>query len=444
MSPSHGYVDDRDDVGPLSPDNKRRRFNADHAPPVSRTMPPRYGTIPPGGHVGPGTPFPFGQAQTPHPYPPAIAHVRRESLPGLRGMVSPAGPMAPPPRPGMGYQQHRVSQGHIPHDRSLTLPPLQIGSISGPSGAAAIPGSGKTVEEQIMTMPFRYKVRVLGQVAPPALNGGDNHRGPLIAIEGDNAEAVAELGKWIYDELRKGDDLAVGMFESPDMSSKGDKKPIVQYHRLVSEWLYKSDDILASIKRKQAAEPVDSTMSDTSPTKGTTQASRKIDEKYDDSDGSSGGSKAQNHVEQVIDSETMDVDKTPTAAKPTSSASFITSAKPIGIVANYSLHASNVFACRIPIGPLDQYSPSDYWHWTATQWRGVIGPDLTIFVRDAAVGETGLTTVEMMEEGNLVVVRRTRSEVEKGLEIEARTLRRLGFEVSEWVRAFGSEKRGSG
>ncbi|KAK4548050.1 hypothetical protein LTR36_010770 [Oleoguttula mirabilis] len=451
MSPGHnGYVDDRDDIGPLSPDNKRRRFNGDHGPPVSRAMPPRYGTIPPNGPFGPGTPFPFGQGPPPHPYPPAMGHARRESLPGLRGMVSPAGPMAPPPRPGMGYQQHRMSQGHIPHDRSLTLPPLQTGSISGPSGAAATAGSGKTVEEQIMNMPFRYKVRVLGQVAPPALNSRAAPRGPLIAIEGDNADAVAELGKWLYEELRRGSDLAVGLIDSPDVSSNSGKKPIVQYHLLATDWLSESDNVLASIKYKAAAEPVDAAMSDVSPTKEPAQSVRKLDEDYDDSDSSTKGeAETQKGVGKVdeqpqpADSEKMEVDKTPTTAKPTSSASFVNSAKPVGIIANYSLHASNVFACRIPIGPLDQYSPSDHWQWTATQWRGVIGPDLTIFVRDAVVGETGKATVEMMEEGNLFVVKRTRSEADKGLELEPSALRRLGFEVSEWVRAFGSEKRGS-
>ncbi|KAK5120262.1 hypothetical protein LTR85_006468 [Meristemomyces frigidus] len=447
MSPSHnGYVDDRDDIGPLSPDNKRRRFNGDHAPPVSRAMPPRYSTIPPGGPVGPGTPFQFGQAPPQHAYQPAMGHGRRESLPGLRGMVSPAGPMAPPPRPGMGYQQHRMSQGHISHDRSLTLPPLQTGSVSGASGAAATAGSGKTVEEQIMNMPFRYKIRVLGQVAPPAMNSGDASRGPLIAVEGDNADAVADLGKWLYEELRKGDDLAVGLIDSPDLSGNGDRKPIVQYHLLATDWLSKSDDIVDSIQRKPAAEPVDSAMSDVSPIKEPAQSQRNIDENYDDSDGSArGDTETQKSVAKITEPdashrEKMEVDNTPVTAKLISSASFTNSAKPVGIVANYSLHASNIFACRIPIGPLDQYSPSDHWQWTATQWRGVVGPDLTIFLRDAVVGETGKATVEMMEEGNLFVVKRTRSEPDKGLELEASALRRLGFEVSEWFRAFGSEK----
>lgn len=448
MSPNHSaYPDDRDEVGPLSPDNKRRKYNGDHGAPVHRAMPPRYGGPQQGPMVGPGTPFPFGQAPPPHPYPPAVAHVRRESLPGLRGVMSPPGPMAPPPRPGMGYQQHRMSQGHIAADRSLTLPPLQTGSISGPSGGAAV--AGMSAQEQIMSMPFRYKVRVLGQVAPPAASK-DASRGPLIAIEGDNADAVAELGKWLSDELKKGSDLAVNAFDSPKVSDNGQKKPMVQYHLLATEWLMKSEEIVASITYKPTSTPVDLSMTDASPVKEPAQSARDIDENYDDSDTSTkeSGKKPEevdkpNGGESSSEAENMDVDKTPTALKPMLPQFATSGQKPVGIIANYSLHASNVFACRIPIGPHDSYSASDHWQWTATQWRGIVGPDLTIFVRDAVVGDTGKSTVEILEEGNLFVVKRTKGDGDKGHELEPTALRRLGFEVGERVRAFGPLKRGS-
>ncbi|KAH9826946.1 high-mobility group non-histone chromatin protein [Teratosphaeria destructans] len=434
MSPRHsGHYDERDDVGPLSPGAKRRRVNGDRPQPLAHPVPPRYGAGPQTGPVGPGTPFPFGPAPSSHPYPPAI--VRRESLPGLRGMVSPPGPMAPPPRPGPGYQQHRMSQGHLQHDRSLTLPPLQTGSVSGPSGAAAIAGSGKTAEEQIMSMAFQYKVKVLGQVAPPAPKDG-TPRGPLVAIEGDSAAAVAGLGKWLHDELRKGDDLSVRLFDGPDVSANSEDKPMRQCHLLAAEWLAKSDEIVSAISYKPVDTPTDTTMSDSLLTKEPAQSHRDIDENYDDGeDGSNKDIKtsephAPPRPPKTPTIDRMDLDKT----------SFTPHTKPVGIIANFSLHASNVFACRIPIGPHDPYSPSDHWQWTATQWRGVIGPDLTIFVRDAAVGETGKPTVEMSAEGTLFVVKRVSGE---GGELEASTLRRLGFEVSEWVRAFGTEKRGS-
>lgn len=432
--PTHnGHYDERDDVGPLSPEMKRRKYS-DHPSSGPRTISTRY--VPaPGPPAGPGTPFPFSQANQSHPYPPAVAHARRESLPGIMGVVaSPPGPMPPPPRPGMGYQQHRMSQGHIGPDRSLVLPPLQTGSISSASGAAAV--AGKTAEEHIMSMNFRYKIKVLGQVAPPAPRRSVP-RGPLIVVEGDNADAVAELGKWLSNELKKGDDLSVTMFDSPDLSAHRNKKPMVQYHLLATEWLTKTDEIVDALAYNPDNTPTDSAMSDRSPAREQAMSSRDIDENYDDSPKdqsrrSSGSGKAQNQ-------ESMDIDQTPTTAKPP--ARVLGSTKPVGLIANYSLHASNVFACRIPIGSDDPYSPGDHWQWTATQWRKVVGPDLTIFLRDAVVGETGKATVEILEEGNLFIVKRTKTSDGKALELDSSALRRLGFEVGEWVRAFGAEKR---
>ena len=130
----------------------------------------------------------------------------------------------------------------------------------------------------------------------------------------------------------------------------------------------------------------------------------------------------------------MDIDKTSTPAP---------AGKPVTVIPNYSLYTSNLFACRIPIGPNDPYSPNDHWQWTATQWRGIIGPDLTIYVRDTPATESATQSVEITApEGRpdvgLIIVRRAKADTdgEQGADIEASVLRRLGFEVSEWVRAF--------
>ncbi|EMC95394.1 hypothetical protein BAUCODRAFT_72427 [Baudoinia panamericana UAMH 10762] len=451
MSPTHnGRHEDRDDLGPLNSDVKRRRYNGEHPQSVTRVIPPRYGLPPPPPSihpVGPGTPFPFRPAGVPpHPFASPTTHVHRESLPGLRGVVNVPGPMAAPPRPGIGYQQHRMSQGLVGPDRSLTLPPLQTGSITGASGAAN-DNLEKTAEEQIMAMSFRYKVKVLSQVAPPAPVNGTS-RGALIAVEGDDRQAVAELGKWLHEELKKGVDLAVTLFDSPDISADDrEKEPMRQCHLLAAAWLLKSDDILAAISHKSPAALTDSVMQDVTAAADQATVVHKLFEYRDDSEEVVG--KAVNEEagdsdkEQSAPDELMDVGKTPMTSKPATvnmAADPNVPAKLVGLVANYSLHASNVLACRIPIGPHDPYSPSDHWQWTATQWRGIIGPDLTIYLRDAVVGDNGKATVEILEEGNLFVAKRTHLEGGKGLELEASVLRRLGFEVGEWVRGFGAAK----
>ncbi|KAI7597939.1 hypothetical protein KC346_g14459, partial [Hortaea werneckii] len=570
--PQPGYPDERDDIGPLSPETKRRRFIGEHVS-IGRNIPPRFASAP---LVQPGTPYPFShhQQQPPHPPLPSLPPhhhpyqpqphqppltTRRESLPGLHGIgvSSPsasgnagnnAGPMAPPPPPrppGMGYQQHRLSQGHLPHDhRSLTLPPLQTSgnpvvggggnrsSVSGPSGSFASGGVGggsttataagmvrrsvssanrdpapsslsaatsssttaaaaaaKLVEDVILRgMDFRYKIGILAKVAPPAgfpappsrsplpasassasasaKDGGESKneglvaRGPLIAIEGDDAEAVRELGRWLSRELgKKGggaaeEELEVRLVEGPlDEGREGveegkggkidkkKKKAIIEYHLLITEWLAKSDEIVESLRYRRATpataataapdvaaeeggEDADKTMSEAPPTvQEKAKSERKLEEDYDDSDGSASKDESMashsaqapvnrtpnpsgeepaistsprpdnksSQGEEAEEEQSMQIDPPPPTTSSSSPPTTTTNnnnnpptAKPIILLPNFSLHTSTAFALRIPIDANSQYSAPDHWQWAATQWRGVVGPDLTIYVRDSS------------------------------------------------------------
>jgi hypothetical protein len=468
MSPAqHKHMEVHDDLGPLSPDMKRRRYNGDqHQVTLTRPMAPRYvAAPPPGTPSGPGTPFPFASAP-PHPYPPA-AGARRESLPGLRGVVSPAVSMAPPPRPGPGYQQHRLSQGHGgPHDRSLTLPPLQTGNVGGVAGAVAAATPGKSVKEQIMSLDFWYKVKVLSQVAPPAPVQKSAPRGPLIAVEGDNPAAVRLLGDWLSETLGKDDELNVKQMAGPVASSDGNKKQVMaRYHRLAADWLLKSDDISESLQVKPVAPEAPVVAEGSKSTVVPPSSGRDIDENYDDDDDSdqplsklskqpgrvvaraddakpSSSKNAEHHGGEKMDIDSVPKPSSPPSSKdapPSNEGPSSSSGKPVRIIANYSLYASNFFACHIPIEAHARYSPKDHWEWTATQWRSIISPDLTIYVRDfgatSAGGDSG-KAVEFMDGGNLFVVKKS-GRGEGGEGVEPATLRRLGFEVSEWVRGFG-------
>ncbi|KAI6903051.1 hypothetical protein KC355_g19317, partial [Hortaea werneckii] len=424
----------------------------------------------------------------------------------------------------MGYQQHRLSQGHLPQDhRSLTLPPLQTSgnvgarnSIAGLSSASSVvvgAGSGmaanstaaavrrsvsgnrdpssssslsagflsaKMIEDVIRGMDFRYKIGILAKVAPPAAfpaphsaSAKDKEgrkmeglaaRGPLIAIEGDDAEAVRELGRWLSRELgKKGgggggsaeEDLEVRLVEGPldEGSREGDdeggkiggekrKKPIIEYHLLITEWLAKSDEIVESLRyqraipanvalaastgaAEQGGEDADKTMSeDPSAVQEKAKSERKLEEDYDDSDGSASKDEnipshsAQDPVnkppnpsgeeptsstspptdkpshDEEGEGESMQIDPPPLPPAPTSSSSSSptnnnhNTSKPVILLPNFSLHTSTAFALRIPIDPNSQYSAPDHWQWAATQWRGVVGPDLTIYVRDSSSGSS--------------------------------------------------------
>lgn len=301
-----------------------------------------------------------------------------------------------------------------------------------------------------MNMEFWHKVRVLHQVAPPTPVRRAALRGPFVAIEGDNLESVKELGIWLSDTLRKGDDLEVKLLEGPTMTADGGKQKIMaQYHRLAAEWLDKSGDIIESlaIKGTVSADTVmlDAAAPAPAPAPRSANQSREVDERYEDSDSSS--SKAakdatsngdENGRAISDDSSRMSLDAASKSSSLSSRGGSQTSAKPVSIIANYSLHASNFFACHIPITSHDPYSPIDHWTWTATQWRGIISPDLTIYVRDAASSDSGKSNVEIMADGNLFAVKRAKAEGKDTMEIEPSVLRRLGFEVGEWVQAFGA------
>ncbi|KAK3392351.1 hypothetical protein B0T20DRAFT_487970 [Sordaria brevicollis] len=133
----------------------------------------------------------------------------------------------------------------------------------------------------------------------------------------------------------------------------------------------------------------------------------------------------------------------------------------------YSLTYSDRFACSIPIA--DAYAPVDHWQWMATLWRGIVGPDLTVYVQPVTEqemalegggrgGMRGQAEVEVEVKGERLVAVRVvvpsgrsrqgggqggfegRDEVKLGEEAE----RKLAFLVGEWVRAgqFGVQGRG--
>ncbi|THW72709.1 hypothetical protein D6C84_08435 [Aureobasidium pullulans] len=412
----------------LSPDSKRRRFESPQGTYVmsTRTTPPRH-------NAGPGTPFPFGpqgqpamqqgqQMGPPHQFqpPPGAQHLRRESLPRpadlLRGSVPPnMNMMGPPPRPGPGYSQHRASQGQRPGgpELSLTLPPLQAGNMSGPptstrSGPSQPPSGNRgsdskepdrrSVGEIIMSMSFMAKIQILGRVAPPFPANDNKSRGTIIAIEGDDPEAARNVTDWLEEFLGREGDMVVKVVDGPKLPEGNDGQE-VQFQELlrtVGEWHEKSKKIEELVRGNTERKDSDTSLL------------------------SSSGP----------DSEAMEVDS-----------SHASGGKLVILLRTYTVTASNVFASRVAIR--DAYKAADHWQWTATLWRGIVGPDMTVYVKEADKAEDGgKGGVEIKEENRIMAVRRFKgSEENGGVEgIEAGTLRRLGFEVGEWVRSGGGKK----
>jgi hypothetical protein len=102
----------------------------------------------------------------------------------------------------------------------------------------------------------------------------------------------------------------------------------------------------------------------------------------------------------------------------------------------FSLTISDRYACSIPIA--DHYAPIDHWHWTATLWRGIVGPDLLIYVKPCAQDEVNRFGGVEFWSSYVMIVR-----IVVGSLLDEKTERRVSFEVLEWIRG-GSFKEGFG
>jgi len=108
---------------------------------------------------------------------------------------------------------------------------------------------------------------------------------------------------------------------------------------------------------------------------------------------------------------------------------------PLLVIPHYTLHTSNVWASALPIN--DTYSPADHWQWVATLWRGIVGPDFTVYVRSsedppdtAAPPGFSRPAVEIREDLGTFIVK-------GGGKVEEGSVRRVAFELGEWARPGG-------
>lgn len=304
-----------------------------------------------------------------------------------------------------------------------------------------------------MSLPFLYKIQTLGRITPP-LKPKSSHapypvRGSVIAVEGDNQNAVSSVTRWLEDFLRKADDYVVRTATGPDAPDTGREVSITDYFGTIGGWHSKGAEIERFIttptsiptnaEGPNSAKKPSVSEDDTNP----------ADNDHDTDDGTrkmSLVSEADNNGVGTK-SDRMDDTSPPTTPTPCRPSTTLAPAHahshkpklPVLLIQNYQLAASNAWACRVPAG--EAYNAKDHWQWIATLWRGIIGPDITVYVRDCAAEEIARArNVEVIEDARAVVVRR---EKEPGAVVEERNLRRLGFEISEWVRSvsYGTGER---
>lgn len=283
-----------------------------------------------------------------------------------------------------------------------------------------------------MTIPYANKIKVLAKIALPLAPPGPSSpahdiRGAIIAVEGHHKSLLNEIGTFITEHLS----------QDPSCS--------------VKTWS-------VSPSKERAVEPPsadDTEMTDAALMPTPTQ------------------SKGQDPFVEYLTTisswhkNSLEMIKYITNTRPESSSSSYTDASaskskilPIVLIPQgYSLSTSNAYALLIPIN--DSYAPVDHWQWMATLWRGIVGPDLTIYATRAGReemekfggveirGDCSTIVVRVPEDGDREYggedngKRKGRdgdSKGENGREMDEKTARRLGFEVLEFVRNLDQEK----
>lgn len=319
------------------------------------------------------------------------------------------GVMEPPPRPSpVVHPFSPVRQSHK-FDESVRLAPLQTQNYYAESVPIRLStqrsdSRARSIEAMIMTIPFINKIKLLSRISPalaPAGHTSPVHevRGVVIAVEGADIKLVQQVGEFIDEYLRQEPECLVKTWHVPSESGKEidtiDSKmtdivtastgnpsmeddPFLGYLHTIQLWHQKSAEMTKFITTAPppattttvaapACEPASAISHTTVPVIATDSPSTNIGK-----------------------------DKAPT---------------PIALLpCGFSLSTSDHYASIIPIN--DAYAPVDHWQWMATLWRGIIGPDLTVYVRSISENDaeamaelTRWGAVECRKDCGAVIVR---------------------------------------
>jgi HMG box factor len=274
-----------------------------------------------------------------------------------------------------------------------------------------------------MDIHFLGKIATLRQVAHPIKGERGRHRGCIIAVEGDRETPISAVVGSLVEMLRKTGEFDVKVMEGP--RHPGGKVTFENYIEEVRQWHSKAPGLCRLLDwNKETGAQMQSISEDTSQ---------------------------------------MDVDSAPPADQnrrneaPSSTTARIppltdTDIKkiPLLVIPNYLVGASNTWAAALPV--VDDYSVFNHWQWVATLWRGIPGPDFTLYIAGGSRTRTSSsssdaaepppqgqgqpqqrfgpprTAVEFKEEHGTIIIHK-----EKG-SLDPSAIRRAAFEIGEWAR----------
>lgn len=391
--------------------------------PVSATLPSATAHIPPSmGDPSAFSPKIKRQNHTESPLSPDSKRrcanntyqLNSLQLPTRRPQSLPRPEFMPPQNAGSPTGPLSRSQ---PPPSSLTLAPLQSLSTILSSGPSTPP---KPLEAMILSIPTPNKIRVLSQISPPLTQPKPpSHayrvRGYVVAIDGPVPETVTQVTDAVFSALTVHHPVRIFHGPAPvqckELPSKnGDDfqsylDTISQYHTLSAE-ITSYITTPASSSYSKSVSPISPK---TIPPTGTQTRSLTFQQAWQKQ------------------------------SPPPSPQKVPIRGAPIALLPSYQLSHTDASASSIPI--TDAYAPVDHWQWMATLWRGIVGPDVTIAI--AAPGSpvfssNGKATkniggsVEIRLEDLRTILLST--DHETGTVVEG-ALRRVCFELGEWVRA---------
>lgn len=414
--------------------------------------------------------------------------------------------MRPPPPRGFPPPNANNSNGYpvTPTTARLMHDPTDPGNSRRMSEMMHIPSlltpgapdESRSVEAMVMSIPFFNKLKVIRQVArridESYLSTPGHHiRGTILAVEGDDPQAVDGVIVSLSDILQRSGEFDVRCMSGPaaPSSSRGDCD-FKDYMSEILQWHEKSRRIIdfitgleyarsSTTTQPQSAVPVPvvkqeyitlddpqemdtptySSPSDTGEITSTAASSARKDSQETLRERMRAASVGQSasmasgereygraeygqlgeHTPNTASSNSL---RTTPIQEPTKQPQKI----PLLLINNHILHATNVWSSSIPI--TDSYSPVDQWRWFASLWRGIIGADVTVYIK--ALGNGGgvgsgntdnegkkvtckTPAVEIKEEFGTIVVQ------QDGERVDDSAVRRVGFEVGEWVRRIALE-----
>ncbi|KAL4803630.1 hypothetical protein BDV18DRAFT_162649 [Aspergillus unguis] len=407
---SHGHGEHRpsrarqwDESGSQSPDTKRRRTN----PQVAFKADFRHDRSPP---------------RSPYGLP---SYGNRTDSVSARGL----GHAMQAPRGLRSVKEH-------PHsDPSLTLAPLKTpASVAGSATPVTpYPQEGFNVETEVMKIHYLNKISVLAKIAPqmePSFREGDGQRrGPVIAVDGQDATLVKYITDYLNNTLRREGKFDSRIFGGPEIVERKregsaepeEKRGKQEYFNRISKWHQISEEIRSFVTSGSSRHSTESTTASVPEEDGSPRISpRTIIPKAADMSISSPPASSSTLSETA---------SSPPETVVTTSSS--PSSLPVAIVPRYQLTNADLFACAVPIE--DSYSFRDHWQWMAAMWRGAVGPDITVYVRECDAEElkqVGNPVEIRLHDYKAIVVRKSTSSPK---ELEEKVLKRLGFEIEDYI-----------